>query len=62
MFERLLVDESEWEPIEEEQVRDELTKYYKDVDEIIFLLFHGGHARTYWAIYRYTKTDNQVQS
>jgi hypothetical protein len=58
MFQRRFIDQpNEWQTIEEAILKKELRGYYANLEEIIFMLFNGGQARTTYAYYRYTRTS-----
>jgi len=54
MFEKKYVEEDQWQPIDDEQARKELGRYYRNVPELVDCMKVGGKARTPWAFYRWT--------
>lgn len=55
MFQKMYVDEPDnWQPIEEAQAREELGRCYRNVDEVLDCMKHGGKARTPFAFYKWS--------
>lgn len=56
MLEKMYADEPDiWTRIDQIRVRDELARYYKNVDDVIDTIRDGQTVRTPWAFYRSVK-------
>ena len=54
MFERMYADEPDnWQPVEEDVIRDKLSGYYNNLDEVVQAIKDGQTVRTPFAFYRY---------